>query len=138
MSGGQEVPQTSPSETVDLAKSLSTFIMIFDNEGKTLISTAKLDGQTPSLPKGVLDAARKSGQNKITWMPKKDVRSAVVITKYSANSKTGFVLVGRSLREVEKREGLLLLYVGAVWLITMLTTFVVSVVFTRKPIKIKI
>jgi len=48
------------------------------------------------------------------------VRSAVILKKY----KNGFVLVGRSLREVEIRVDRLTLIVGLAWLTTLGATFI--------------
>ena len=83
------------------------------------MASAQLDGQIPELPKGVLDAARANGQNRVTWEPKEGVRIAAVVTRYDG----GFVLSGRSLREVEKRTEMLSKEVMVVWVITLGITF---------------
>src|SRR5882724_11555 len=93
---------------IDIAKELSPFIIVFDGSGTPAASTATLDGKTPEPPVGVFAVAKAKGGNRITWEPQKGVRSAVVIVPYGG-THPGFVLVGRSLREVEIRENNLFL-----------------------------
>jgi hypothetical protein len=85
---------------VEISESLAPFLMIFDESGKTLASSANLNGVLPAYPVGVLDYARQNGQNRVTWQPEAGVRMATVIVSYNK----GFVMAGRSLMEVEKRE----------------------------------
>lgn len=108
-----------PPESADLGKSLSTFIIIYDDNGEPINASAKLNGKIPVLPKGVLDHARKNGQNRVTWEPEKGIRIAAVVTRYNG----GYVLAGRSLREVEKRVDMLGRNVAIAWIITILMAF---------------
>lgn len=89
--------------TQDMAKSLSTFAAVYDDTGKALGASVQLDGKVPTPPAGVFAAAKKQGQNRFTWQPKPGVRVAAVLVKASGQQQ-GFVLVGRSLKEVEARE----------------------------------
>jgi hypothetical protein len=94
---------TSPppaTETVDLGVSLRPFTMVFDQRGELIVSGVQLHGAPPALPSGVLDRARSRGQLRFTWAPEPAVRIAAVVTP-APNG--GFVLAGRSLREVERR-----------------------------------
>jgi hypothetical protein len=93
----------SPTPT-DMTQGLAPFVVIFDAEGKPVASTVQLDGQTPSVPKNILDAAKAEGENRVTWEPKEGVKIASVIKPYSTQEASGFVLAGRSLAEVEKRS----------------------------------
>lgn len=109
----------APDRTqTDISQSLSPFVMIFDDKNILLESSAKLHESAISLPIGVFDYAREKGENRFTWQPEKGVRSAVVL-KYYDGIQSGFVLVGRSLREVEIREGNLLLLVGFGWFVSV-------------------
>jgi hypothetical protein len=79
----------------------------------------------------VFDNAREKGENRITWEPKEGVRIAAVIKRFEGKtaSTSGFVLAGRSLDEVEKRQknlifemifgciGTLLITGAALWLL---------------------
>jgi hypothetical protein len=124
-----------PQDKTDLASSLATFGVVYNKDGGLLASSGVLDNQTPSLPKGVLDKAKKQGTYAFTWAPKKDVRVAAVVTKADA----GYVLIGRSLKEVEKRENSLYLMALAGWLITLLATFAsiwgIDYLANKKPSK---
>ncbi len=108
-----------PTSKTDFGKVLDPYVIVYDDNGDPIGASAQLDGQTPKLPSGVYDSVRKNGELRFTWEPKKGVRSAVVVKKFNG----GFLLAGRSLREIEKRENNLLLQVGAAWVVIMLATF---------------
>ncbi len=103
LESGQTPDMAIPKETVNLRQSLAPFVIIYDSTGTVLASSGSLDGQPPTPPVGVLSYAQTHGENRITWQPDPNVREAIVIRPYQAVSN-GFVLAGRSLREVEKRE----------------------------------
>jgi hypothetical protein len=67
---------------------------------------------------GVFDYTRAHGQDRITWQPRSGVRSAAIVARYGG-AHPGFVLAGRSLREVEAREDRLTLMVGIAWAATL-------------------
>lgn len=108
-----------PTPSSDMEKDLGAFVIIYKDSGEALGSSTQLDNQTPKLPNGVLDLVNKKGETRFTWEPKKGVRSAVVAKKYDG----GIVLVGKSLREIEKREKLLTLYILAAWGLVMVSSF---------------
>lgn len=93
-----------PTSKVDISKSLSSYIFIYDKDNKVLGSDVTLNGKDLAFPTGVLDNARKNGTDTVTWQPEAGVRSAVVATKASNGD---VVVVGRSLREIEKRVTML-------------------------------
>ena len=88
--------------TVDMARSLSPFLIVYDEEGRALGSNAQLDGQTPVLPAGVFENARRHGEQRVTWQPARGVRIAAVV-EHVQGRQPGFVLAGRSMLEVEAR-----------------------------------
>ena len=112
-----------PPVKIDISKSLGTFIMIFDSNGKLVNSSASLDGKSPQIPVGLFGTAKKSGETRITWQPQKNARIALVVVHYK-NAKEGFVAIGRSLREVEKRIDSLTKIVFFGWAFTLLSVFV--------------
>lgn len=61
------------------------------------------------------------GENRLTWQPREGVRIAAVIVFY----QDGFVLAGRSLREVEIREAQVTQFAGLTWLLALVTTLIV-------------
>jgi len=117
-----------PAAGLDMARSLTPFVIVYDDQGRPLASQAELNGQTPAPPQGVLDYVRQHGEERVSWQPvlgttsnKEEksalsggmalqrthgVRIAAVIQRVQlANgSPGGFVLAGRNMREVEARE----------------------------------
>ena len=67
-----------------------------------------------SIPTGVLQSATLSvgkdtampGEDRVTWQPSPGVRQAIVVVEITSGQYKGdFVVAGRSMREVEDREG---------------------------------
>ena len=110
----------SASERVDMRKGLAPFVIVYDGAGSPLDGYGILDGKIPSPPKGVFEYARAHGENRLTWEPVRSVRMAIVVARFSSGNSSGFVLAGRSLREVEKRERQLELEVAAAWIVCMM------------------
>ena len=117
-----------PKDNVDISLSLAPFMIVYDDTGTVLASSAVLDGKVPELPKGVLDAARERKEDRVTWQPAPGVRAAVVVVR-SVGSKPGFVLAGRSLREAEKLSERLLFDAVGAWAVTMAATLFVCFCF---------
>jgi hypothetical protein len=122
LNAGASVESVVPSTKVEIADSLASFVIVFDESGKVLASSATLHGAVPAYPVGVLDYVRQNGQDRVTWQPEAGVRMATVAMPF----KNGFVMAGRSLTEVEKREsqveslsGLTMLGIWAVTLIVI-------------------
>jgi hypothetical protein len=126
LASGGAVEQVLPAAIIDIAHSLAPFTMVFDDKGKVLASSGLLHGQMPELPAGVLDYVRQHGQDRITWQPEPGVRVATVVVSY-AGTAPGFVLAGRSLREVEKRETQAEFEAGAAWLVTLAASLCIVV-----------
>ncbi len=123
----QDVPLdaiVSEAEQIDMAESLSLFVMIFDTDKKLVGSSATIDGQAPTPTDGAFEYAKQHSENRFTWEPKPGVRIAAVLA--SVDGK-GFVLAGRSLKEIESREVALLKLVVIGWAIAILLTAILSV-----------
>jgi hypothetical protein len=120
---GQDPRAFVPSTTTELSKSLATYIMLFDKDGKLVGSSVTLDGKNPVVPQGVFSQTQKSltGETRFTWQPKPGVRSAVVVDYYKG-PVPGFVLIGRSIREIEIREKQQEYIVFLGWAVTMLVS----------------
>jgi hypothetical protein len=123
LAGGQTAQAVVPSNTIDVGQSLSPFVMVFDSTGKVIASSGQLHGQAPNLPAGVLDYVKQNGEDRLTWQPEAGVRIASVTVPYTG-ATSGYVLAGRSLREVEVRESQTEFYAGAVWVAALLGTLV--------------
>lgn len=130
LAAGQAAEAVVPSGKVQIDRSLAPFMIVFDGSGRPTTSSAVLDGQTPMVPEGVIEFVRQHGENRITWAPKPDVRIAAVIVGYGGSAPnaafTGFVLAGRSLREVEVREDQIFHMAGLGWLVCMGATLVAA------------
>jgi hypothetical protein len=90
--------QAVPVNNVDISKSLSPFVMVFDINKNLLATSGVMSSSKPTYPKGVLDSVAKNGQERVTWQPQTGLRYATVAIK----SNGGYVVAGQSLSETEK------------------------------------
>ena len=112
---------------VDLAKSLALFYVVYDSTGTPVSGTGYLDGALATLPHGVIEAARATGEDRVTWQPQPGLRFAAVAIASGAN----VIVAGQSLAPSESRTdavgalllaawagtiALLAVGVGVVWL----------------------
>lgn len=109
---------------VEISNSLAPFMVIYNDTGGPLASSGLLHGTVPLLPSGVFDYTRQNGEDRVSWQPESGVRIAAVVVAYGG-AQPGFVLAGRSLREVEKRESQVEQITGIVWLVTLAGSLVV-------------
>src|SRR5205823_436662 len=63
LGAGANPQQIVPPYQTDMGASLSPYIIIFADQGQTVISSAVLNGQSPTLPSGVFDYARSHGED---------------------------------------------------------------------------
>ena len=114
----------NPAQT-DISKELTPFGIVYDAAGKVVASSGTLNGAAPAVPSGVLAYARTHADDRFTWQPAPGVRIAAVVRKYQLGSTTtGFILVGRSLREIELRESSIELIAALAWVIAMALTLI--------------
>jgi hypothetical protein len=130
LADGQQVQNVVPAEKVDIANSLAPYIIVFDATGKPIASSVQLDGQTPTIPSGVFDYVRQNGEDRITWQPQSGVRSAIVVTQFKGPNP-GFILAGRSLREVEIREDNIMHLIFLGWIAILLVTLLATAILFR-------
>jgi hypothetical protein len=122
LDNGASLEAVVPKQRVEFSTSLAPFLLVYDANGKALAASGVLDGQVPDYPMGALEAARQSGENRVTWQPQGGVRIASVAVPF----KDGTVVAGRSLREVEKREAQTQTIAFAVWVLTLVAVFAVT------------
>jgi hypothetical protein len=101
---------------VDPRQSLGTFMQLYNENGQLLFSGGTIHGKAPQIPKGVLDNAKQYTENAVTWQPTADVRLASV-TEYTMRPDTAYVVVARSMMEVENREARLTQMIMLIWTI---------------------
>ena len=106
LSAGEPLASVAPTRTLDVGASLAPFTIVYDEAGSVLAASGQLHEQTPSLPSGVLDSVRQHGEDRISWQPEPGTRYAAVVERVSG-AQPGFVLVARSLRETERRIGVI-------------------------------
>lgn len=90
---------------VDMSRSLSPFLIVYNDQGQPLGSNVQLDGKTPTLPAGVFAYTKSHREDRVTWEPipgSHTVRIAAIVERVEGN-QPGFVLAGRNMREVEAR-----------------------------------
>lgn len=131
LSSGSPMP-AQPARTTDVAASLSPFLAYYDASGAPLSSTALLDGNIPVPPRGMLDAAKRAGENRVTWQPLPGVRIATIVVSVAPGKEAAYVLAGRSLREVERRIAVIGNDVLFGWAVTMLASFAASCYAARR------
>jgi hypothetical protein len=118
LNSGATVDSVIPKDKVEMSASLAPFIIVYDRGGNLKASSGSFIGQEPAYPKGALDSAKASGENRVTWQPTTTVRIASVVVPFNG----GFVVAGRNMREVEKRESLTETYAGLTWLLALIAT----------------
>jgi hypothetical protein len=123
LNAGASVESVLPSNQIEIADSLAPFVIVYDESGKILASSATLHGVVPAYPAGVLDYVRQNGQDRVTWQPETGVRMATVVEPY----KHGFVMAGRSLKEVEKLASQVESLSGLAMLAILAAAFIVIV-----------
>ena len=140
LEGGASPADAVPAANLDMARSLAPFVIAYDEQGLALASQAKLNGGVPAPPSGVFDYVRQHGEERVSWQPilgsVRGVRIAAVVERVSG-AHPGFVLAGRSLREVEVREAQVEHMAGLAWLAMLGLIAVGTAVFgwmMRKPV----
>lgn len=131
LGAGEQVQSFVPVQKIDIATSLASFMIVFDASGNPLASSAQLDGQVPTIPSGIFAYVKQNGEDRVTWQPQPGVRIAAVVTRFQG-THPGFVLAGRSLREVEAREDDLLHLDLLGWACLLIVSFLASFLFFGK------
>ncbi|MBT2568161.1 hypothetical protein J7I84_16970 [Arthrobacter sp. ISL-85] len=113
----QEMPSATPNTPrLELTPDSGVFVIVYGRDNSPVTSSVTLHGVVPSLPGGVLDAARASGSDAVTWQPEPGLRFAVV-----ARPAAGKVVVaGQSLAPFEDNSDRTLLFLAAGWLGSMI------------------
>jgi hypothetical protein len=118
LGGGAPAESVVSPDRIDVARSLAPFTVVFNDNGQVLASSGLLHRQPLTLPAGVLDNVRLHGDSRLTLQPEFGVRIASVIVKYDG-SRPGFVLAGRSMRELEARTAQMRIFVAIAWIVVV-------------------
>jgi len=88
------------TQSLDIASTLSPYVLIYDSNGNAVGNNIMLDGRIPKPPDGALNKASSNGINTVTWQPRPGVREATVMM---ATRKGYIVVAGRSLQTTESQ-----------------------------------
>jgi hypothetical protein len=136
LESGQDAAALVPAGKVDIAASLAPYLVLYGPDSKPTAGNGFLHNSLPVLPGGVFEYAARDGRNQVSWQPEPGVRSAVVIVPVNGG-KGGYVLAGRSLREVEIREDALVKLVVAGCAGALAATLVLALLLEILPVKAK-
>jgi hypothetical protein len=126
LSNGETFGSLFPGKRVDIKISLAPFVIVYDSAGKPIAGSGLLSGALPEIPFGVLENAKLNGENRVTWQPETDVRIASVVVPIKTPG-SGFVVAGRSLREVETRVNEIQLFAGLTLIGLLLGTLLIVI-----------
>jgi hypothetical protein len=131
-SGQNSADIVSSDQKINLSDSLAPFIIFYNSNQKPIEGSGYLDNVLPGPPSGTFNVAKNSTDNedRFTWQPNNTVRIAAVLVSID-NGNKGYVLAGRSLKEVEIREDNLNETVLLAWFITMIATSAIIAVTPR-------
>jgi len=131
LGSGATVKTVVPATTIDISKSLAPWIAVYDDTGKVLASSARLNGVMPAVPAGVFDSVRQNGEDRVSWESASGVRNAIVVTLFSGKA-SGFVVAGRNMREVESREDQLMHMVVGAWIVLLAGAAIILAIPLKK------
>lgn len=123
-----------PTPEVDIATSLSPFMISYNNERDVVDSSANLSRQPLLLPRGVFTDLDKgiahplwsglaANEARFTWQPAPDVRLATVIVKVPGRHG-GYLLAARNMVELERRID----YLGQLMLFATIGLLIISAI----------
>ena len=101
---------------LELTPDSGVFVIVYGADNKPISGTAALHGSLPVLPDGVLESARRTGSDAVTWQPEPGLRMAVV----ARPAGDQVVVAGQSLKPAEDRNLMVLMFLSAAWLGSML------------------
>jgi hypothetical protein len=113
--------------TVNMNESLAPYLVFYSASGTPVSGNGMLDGKLPGLPQGIFTYVLNSGEDRVTWQPETGIREAIVVVKMDGSSG-GFVMAGRSLREVEYREDQLEFITDIAWITALVGTFMLEII----------
>ena len=129
---GQMVePQRQPREglpAVDIGSSLASWVAVYDDTGRPVVSSGRLHGIMPELPPGIFDYVREHGLDRVTWKPEAGLRIALIVVR-TDGANPHFVASGRSLRETERRIDSLNLISLLGWVGALIAALLATLVF---------
>ena len=109
----------SPGSQINIEDSLSTFLIVYGKDKKPIAATGRLEDKVPVLSEDIFMRVDKNGEVRTTWEPKNKVHIASVIQK----SNEYYILVGRSMKEIENRILVLGIQILIAWVATLILVY---------------
>lgn len=125
---------SDPPNKLEISQSLNVYYLAFDSKKKLLATSAVLHEKPAVVPDGVFDYAKNKGQNRFTWQPEKGIRVAAVLTYFKGKNE-GYVLAGKSLKEVDKRTDALKTIALISWAGSLVLSLIIILFFELYIIK---
>jgi hypothetical protein len=104
----------SDSGEVEVQQGHGTFMQLYNKNGQLIYSGGTINVKAPRLTAGVWDNARQQTESTLTWQPAPTMQLAAV-ARYTAMPDVAFVVVARSLQEVENCEIRLITMIILFW-----------------------
>lgn len=111
LADGQDIKSIIPADKTDISRSLSTFVMVYDNNRNLVAASGMMGSKEPAYPKGVFDTVDRKGESRVTWQPRTGLRYATVVLKQG----NMYIVGARSLKETEKLIDMIGRLVLAAW-----------------------
>ncbi len=108
LSTGAATAASPQPRRVDLASGLGTFWVRYDAHDAPAAGNGYLDGALAQVPRGVLDTAKATGEDAVSWEPQQGLRFAIV----AKPDGSGVLVAGQSLQRTEERATRTLLYIA--------------------------
>lgn len=129
LSQGASPSSVIPSSVVDESRSLAPFVTIVDDNVQVLASSGKIGDTVPLPPASSFPDAQKRGNNWFTWQHDNNtVRDATVILPYHHGTASGYVLVARSMKQVENTIGHITVLAGLTFIGVLLAPALILLV----------
>ncbi len=128
LEAGEDPKSLESTHKVELADTESPFVIVYGEDEKIIASSVTFEGNDPKVPSGSLHQTDGGQQSRITWAPSTDAREAIVIDHFATKDgkSKGYIVVGRSLKETEQRERLLLEKTAIGLAVTLVATFLAT------------
>ena len=114
-------------QVINADVSQQPFLMLLDESGNVLESTATIGGGRPPVPEGVFIDAKADGQHNVTWQPSAGTRIALVIRPLAIESGW-YIAAGRNMKIGEDHIARLGIITLIGWAVVLAGTFVAVIV----------
>ena len=119
LAAGGAPSEVLPTRTVDIGESLAPYIMVYTEQGQPSAHPPLYMASSPNSPAASSTTCAAGARSVSPGSPTPECAALLSSCPFQAQS-AGFVLAGRSLREVERRAEELLWEVAAAWGVMML------------------